>query len=625
MAQTRAIIQLRYNEAQIKLYEAHQWFREHRLPVRIILCKARRAGLSTGVESLIFDDTTTFPNTDSLIVANQKNPSENVLGMCTRFWKYMPKAVRFGHTVIPVRPPLAPQYNNNPAKDRLEFAAPLSSRIFIASSKSIDSYLSFGFQNMHATEAAYYDDGSELFRALSPTLSDDPHSAFYIESTPNGKTGRGEWFYEQVMRAELGRVTEYGDFKLVFIPWHEMVKSFSKPFADISERASFERSLKSDERDIMRQYPHINLEQMKWRRAKMAQPPFNKDADIFDQEYPSSLAEAFLMSGSSVFTRHAIKRLVSQQREPVWEGDIYWGDNDKANAFGSIYDLVRRPQFLTPGQADASGFASHVTDGRQNSLRVYRWPVRGERIIIGADVGRGNPNTENGDPSTMCVGVLNELARDELIMTWRGKLNPILFAEVCAALAWAIRYRVGDRVIKPALVPEWTGPGTATVTYLDEKNLYEVDRYRMPGVHGMPKSKHVGWESNAKTKPYAVNWMVRMIEGDMIEVPSKDVVLEMSNYRQLDNFGDEGSYGGAAGLHDDLVSAFQIMAAVMRLETSTIPGESANIEIDMDALAAEDMLEEPFDPFSQPTAEDAMIEETSEDEYGDDDLFYGYG
>lgn len=614
---------LRYNEAQIRLYNEHQWFREHRLPVRLIICKARRAGLSTGVESLIFDDTINNPNTDSLIVANQKNPSENVLGMCTRFWKYMPKAVRFGDIVVPVRPALPPQYNNNPPKDSLEFAAPLNSRIFIASSKSIDSYLSFGFQNMHATEAAYYDDGSELFRALSPTLSDDPHSAFYIESTPNGKVGRGEWFYEQVMHAYMRQRTGYGDFRLVFIPWHEMVHSFAKPFDDMSERSKFQHSLDAIERDILKQYPHVQLEQLKWRRAKMAQPPFNKTPELFDQEYPDSIATAFLMSGSSVFTRAAIKRLVSTQRHPIWEGDIYWGDNDKSNEFSSAHDVVRRPRFLTPGESEASGFGSHSTERTLNNLRVYRWPQRGERVILGADVGRGNPNTPDGDYSTISVGVLNEFDRDELIATWRGKCDPILFAEISAALAWAIRYRVGDSVKKPMLVPEWTGPGSATVTYLDTKNLYEVDRYRMPGVAGMPKSKHLGWESNSKTKPFAVNWMVRMIEKDMIDVPAEDVVLELSNYRQLDNFGDEGSYGGAAGTHDDYVSSFQILCGVLRLETTMSAQENDSYEIDLDSRSSDDLVDEPFDPFGVDDADAALMEDEDEgDMYGDDDMFY---
>lgn len=593
------------------------------MPVRIIICKARRAGLSTGVESLIFDDTISNERTDSLIVGNQTNPSENVLGMCTFFWEHLPKAARFpspdgkGYIVANIRPPLHPRYNNNPATNRLEFAPPLNSRIFIASAKSIDAFLSFGFQNLHATEAAYYDNGWDLFRALSPTLSDDAHSAQFIESTPNGQSGKGAWFYEQVLDAKMRGKTQYGETKLVFIPWHEMVRSFSKSFEDMSERASFERSLKSNERDIMRQFPHITLEQMKWRRSKLAQPPFNRDENIFDQEYPSDIATAFLLSGTSVFTRGAIKRLMGRVREPIWVGDVYWGDSDRSNERDSIYNTVRRPHFYTRGESEANGFGSHVTEKTRNNLKVWRWPLRGERIIIGADIGRGNPLTDDGDYSTICVCALNELGQDELLMTWRGKLNPILFGEVCAALAWGIRYRVGDAAPKPLLAPEWTGPGSATCTYIDQKKLYEVDAYRMPGVKGMPKTKHIGWESNSKTKPYAVNWMVRMVEKDLISIPSEELVLEMSSYRQKDNFGDEGSYGGAGG-HDDLVSSFQIACAILRLETSTTVGDAPIREIDLEEIEQYDS-EEPFDLLG-PQAEEEEDFGYSGDGFEDDEM-----
>src|SRR5579875_2101146 len=64
---TRKIIPLRFNEAQMRLYAMYRWFRQRDWPVRIIVCKARRAGLSTGIESLLYDDVTQRPNTYSLI------------------------------------------------------------------------------------------------------------------------------------------------------------------------------------------------------------------------------------------------------------------------------------------------------------------------------------------------------------------------------------------------------------------------------------------------------------------------------------------------------------------------------------------------------------------------------
>jgi hypothetical protein len=577
------------------LYRTKQWFNDHRMPVRIVICKSRRAGLSTGVEALIYDDTTTYPNTKSLIVANERNPSENVLAMCTLFWRHTPEYLD-AEKRIRLRPFLPKSFNNNPPKDRLEFDEPLSSRIILATARSLDAYLGFGFRNIHATEASRYADGHELFRALYPTLSTDVDSSLYIESTPNGQEGRGRWFYEQVMDAYARKNTQYGEMRLVFIPWQDMTYSFAIPFESPEKRSAFERSLMPTERDVMKRFPKVTLEQMKWRRMMLAGPTFNRDEDTFDQEYPTSLAESFLLSGHSVFGRSDIKRLMANARPPIWEGDVFWGDSDESNRKLPIHEAVRRPHFLTPGEAKAQGREPHTNEKTYKNLKVWRWPKPGERIFIAADVGGGNPQTRDGDFSVVQVGVLNELSRDEIIMKWKGHLNPIAFAELISALAWGVRLRVGENVVAPLLAPEWNGPGVATCTYIDKQNLYpNLYRYQQPGIHRMPPSKHVGWESNAKTKPIMVQHTLRMVQRDIIDIPDMETIIEMSSYRQHDSMGDEGSWGGAAGRHDDDVSALQIFCALVRIYSSILPGDAEVEQVDM---MGDDEGDEAFDPFN---------------------------
>jgi hypothetical protein len=580
----------------MRLYEKRQAMRRKRIPVRIVICKSRRAGLSTGVEAFIYDDTTTHENTDSLIVANELNPSENVLGMCIRFWQNTPEFITIHGTRIDLRPKIPPQFNNNPSKDRLIFDKPLNSRIFVATAKSIDAYLSFGFQNIHATEASRYADAKELFRALYPTLSDDAHSALYIESTPNGQEGKGAWFHEQVMMANGLKRSEYGTAELVFVPWQEMVHSFSIPFGSDEKKQKFIRSFNASERDVMKRLPQVSAEQMQWRRMMLNGPAFNADEELFDQEYPTDLATAFLLTGHSVFGRKAIKRLMARKRDPIWMGDIYWGESDNANLNTSTHRAVRHPKFLTKGQAQASGFRPHENDGRYNNLKVWRWPKAGDRLFIGADIGGGNPETKNGDLSTACVMALNEFEKHEMIMSWAGRLNPIAFSEVLSALAWALRIKVGENAVAPVLAPEFTGPGKAVINNIDHLNLYpNLYRYQAPGVKGMPQTKHLGWESNQNTKPIMVAYTLRMVDKDMIDIPDEDTILEMSSYMQTDPFGDERSYGGRPGAHDDRVTALQIAATILRFAEVPIPGESMEHEVDM---MAEDPNSPVWDPFT---------------------------
>lgn len=622
-AKTRKIIPLRFNEAQIHLYRKYRKQRDRRQPVRLIICKSRRAGLSTGVMALMYDDMCVHPNTRCLIIANEKNPSENVLDMARTMWFYTPQTLEVEGYTFKLRPDLPPEFRNNPPKDKLFLADPPGSRMYLASSKSLDSYLSFGFQNIHATEAGHYPDGARLFLQIQPTLVNEAHSALYIESTPNGMDGPGQWFYHQVLAAHERKGTEYGQLELVFIPWHEMRVSFSIPFEDISKRSAFERSLTKEEQDVIKRFPHVSLEQMLWYRTVRAGPAFNNNPEVFDEAFPSDLATAFLMSGESVYPRAAIKRLMANSvRPPIWEGDVYWGESDEANKHLPIHETIRTPVFLEMWQAKAQGRASHVNNGAWKNLKVYRWPKEGERLLIACDVASGLRHTRDGDLSTIVVGVLNELSRDEVIMTWRGRLNELLFAEVCCALAWSLRKMVGEKVAAPQLIPEWTGPGRALCIYIDKKQLYApVYLYEFPGKQGMPASKHLGHETNDKTKPFMVSSSVRMVEGDTIDVPDERLVLEMSGYQKHGQGGYAEDYGGSGGKHDDMVSAFQILCMHLRLRAATIPGEAEVLEPQQSFFDTADDEETSWDPFG-PTSH-AYIPGLSRRDAGEENLTEG--
>lgn len=626
-AKRRKMVPFRFNEAQVKLQAEIEWFKNYRLPVRIVACKARRVGVSTGVEGYIYHDTSTNPNTFSLIIANQGKPSENVLEMATNFWRSTPESIGG----VRLRPRLPSSYNNNPPKDRLEFID-INSKFFIASARSLDQYLGHGFQNHHATEVAYYKDGYGLFRALDPTLVDSTHSFQCLESTPNGMSGTGEFFYEQVMRANdnvRDEVVERGVTRLLFIPWQEMRLSFRSDFSDEKKRRIFVSGYTPDEKDHLKKFPLTEPEQYLWRRAMLRKPAFNNDPEIFDQEYPSDLATAFLSSGQSIFSRGAIKRYMNRVRDPVWTGDIYWGESDKSNARLSITDTVRRPRFLTKGESEMSGFASHVNSASRRSLRVYDWPVRGDRIFICGDVAGGDPNTKGGDYSVLKVGRLNDWGDgpDQVLMTWRAQLDPLAFAEVGAALAWAINRRIDDgNTQAPELCYEWNGPGVAANTYMDKYRLYTANMYYYIDYakKGAPKSKHLGWESNAKTKPMAVNFLQRSVERDLIDEPDEMTILEMSAYQKTDSFADEGSYGGKAGTHDDCVSALQILNVRLRYAADT--GKEQDV-LRMDELPDDSDEDIPWDPFDEGASRAEYDAYSADSDPGTDDedeesLFY---
>ncbi len=560
------MVPFRFNEAQVMLDERVRWFRDRRLPVRLWILKGRRAGISTGCEGYIYHDTTFNSNRISIILANHTKPAMNVFQMCVNFWRSTPPEWR---------PKLPKKFGDNPPVDRFEFDE-INSRLYIATARSLEQYLGSGCSNLHATEVARYPEAEEIFVSLRPALRKAEGSMFFGESTPRGM---GNFFHEQVMETiETQDKTrgEYGAFQLLFIEWHRLIKSHSIPFDSMEQRMKFERSLNAEEKDLRRRFPHITLEMLKWRRGMMAGPPFNKVPELFDQEYPTDIETAFLSTGISAFARDDIKRLLMFKRKPLWQGDVYWGTSDSANEIENDYDLVRRPQFLTRGGARASGFKPHSNEGIYENLRVYRWPRPGDRIAIGGDVGGGDPNTKGGDDSTLSVVVQHDIGQHELIMVWQGKINPVDFGILTAALAWAIRYKTGDNP-PPLPAIEWTGPGVSTNTYIDNKSLYTpMFRYFNPGVHKQPRSQHIGWESNYRMKKLMVNFLQQVVDKDDLDIPDHATITQMSAFKQFGPAGEE-EWGGE-GMHDDLVSSLGIACALIRLGRV---GSNASDPIDM--------------------------------------------
>ena len=108
----------------------------------------------------------------------------------------------------------------------------------------------------------------------------------------------------------------------------------------------------------------------------------------------------------------------------------------------------------------------------------------------------------------------------------------------------------------------------------------------------MPKSKHIGWETNGKTKPIAVGFLRSAVEKDQIDIPDEQIIIEMSAYRASRSSGEEESSYDGEGMHDDLVACLQIAVAVARL--GMYVGEKMDAEA-MDEYAGSDADEQQMD------------------------------
>ncbi len=224
------------------------------------------------------------------------------------------------------------------------------------------------------------------------------------------------------------------------------------------------------------------------------------DPALVKQEYPSSVIEAFLVSGRVRFLQA-------------------WIEAQAANVRPGL------PRELWPqqgGHAGQTGQPEGRHGGRPlreiDGLTIYALPQRGRRYVLGADVAEG---LEHGDYS---AAVLIDCETWEEVACLRGHWE----SDEYAAHLWALaRAYGGERGVEARRV------------------------YR--GSDGRP-----GWVTNAQSKPYAVGLLAKALRDGLVKVRSAVALNAMHIYR----VGPNGATGAPAGYFDDLVMAWCIALGI---------------------------------------------------------------
>ena len=199
--------------------------------------------------------------------------------------------------------------------------------------------------------------------------------------------------------------------------------------------------------------------QILWRRLKRASMA---DPTKFEQEYPATPEEAFLVAGMMVFSPEAIRKQESEARPVMWVGEI----RDKGGKSA-----------LEP-----------TKDGR---LKIWLPPRRGNTYLATADVSSGiEPGPEDDIDETGCYSVIDvfDVTAGEQVAQWRGLVSPDELGEIMAM--------VGMLYNEAMLAPEVNNHGLTTCVTIrnlgyrkllireDNKGGTDMGFFTMPGVTG---------------------------------------------------------------------------------------------------------------------------------------------
>ncbi len=429
------LIPLQLNWAQRRIYGAELALKRAGRRPWLIILKDRKSGVSTLQQALAYHLIRTKGNAECRTLAHTDTDTRKLFRIVERFYKEELKA-----GTAPLKAPGSTY--------AIQF--PTIGSVYDAVTAGATGTGRGGtLWRIHCYEVAFYPDAATLHTALADGQGQG--AAYVWESTPNGKEGRGQAFYETYQAAKAGKNL----FTPLFFPWH------SHPGNRLPLLAPDELGALDEEEEKRVALYGLDLQQVKyWREKRRALSLDGRGLSAMQQEHPDNDEDCFLESGEPYFDRDLLaKRRTEDMRPPL----------------------------------------RVVEGGPLHGLRVYREPVEGHEYSIGCDPAEGI----EGDDSAMSV---TDHTTGEQVAAWhRGDVPPNTLGKVqLPALGYMYRCPGGAPAYS---VTERNNHGHAVLGaqldsgYPADRIYHHVDATDPDG----KEAKRVGWPNNVATKGVLVS------------------------------------------------------------------------------------------------------------------------
>ena len=537
-----------WTPGQRYVYRAIQLLRLQGKPVRVIILKARREGVSTLCMLLAFWRTAFFSRANALIAGHE----EDSAGTCFEIFKL------FYHSLPPALRPAVSKFNKDevlfdrrvnlsakegPPDDSLRpgLGSLIRTRTVAPGGGTKERQGKGRSQTIHfldGTEAAYWDEPRRFWGGVSQCVGDVPETYAILESTGNAFG----WFTDQWNDAAQGwelvsnpvrGTVEWAcvdakksksDMVPVFLSWLAEPR-YQVAFPSESDRAYFAKHLDADEKTLRNVYG-ATLEQLHWRQKTLFSTKIGGDLQLFHQEYPTTPQEAFASSGRKVFSvpslRWAETRLLSEP-VPATRWDFWIDDADK----------VQRHE---------------NPDG---PVWIYREPVPGADYVFGCDASYGKAKGDKGTTNFLRCDTWEQVA------VISGRLDEDAQADLNCALGRY--YGAGMNGGEVLAVIEINGPGIAVLRRMEAAGYGNFYFRVVPDDITQKPTKAVGWWTSAKTRSVMVSTLksaVRdMPSGRGLILNHSTTIQEMTGWVLHTGFtGKTKEQPGPNGYDDEITS-----------------------------------------------------------------------
>jgi len=481
---SKGFVPFNFNDCQIKITEALQEQQEKTGRVRAIILKARQQGISTYCAGRVFWKSYFSPHSRSVVMAHDSATSDALFSMSKNLIRNMegdlvPNEITSNAKEIKIQ---SPAYQEKDAVG--------SYRLYTAGSPEAGRGTTPTIA--HLSEIAFWTHDEKILAGLFQGISQAEGTEVILESTANGAQGE---FY----RLWKGAVAGENEYLPIFLPW------FITP--EYRRTAPEGMELTLEEEEIVENYK-LDLDQMYWRRLKIAEGGKLK----FQQEYPATADEAFIVSGSNVFNIEKLNSLIprAEQRRSEWDPSSKMFDENK-----------------------------------EGNLSIYEYPKWEEPYVIGADVSLGV-----GQDYSAAVVMNNSY---EIVAVYRNnRIDPSLWGELL--------FYLGRYYNNAFLAVESNSMGIATLQKLEQMgylNLYK--QTKMANVSN-EEGMRLGFRTTSASKPVIIGNLKNLIDNEDIMIPAPILIRELKDYIATAS----GKTEAAPGCYDDTVISLAICAEVLR-------------------------------------------------------------
>lgn len=368
---------------------------------------------------------------------------------------------------------------------------------------------------VHLSEFAYYPDPMAVLQAVLGSVPKTVNSLVIVESTPNGFNE----FRDLYVAAKSGE----SDFEAVFVPWFEEPTyrmDVPLPGDNLDER----------ERELRDKHA-CDLHQLAWRRY-VIRTELKGDAERFEVEYPSDDIRCFTLTGSPVFESDALQYYNSMVPPAVLADTL-------PPRMSVELDVVEKKAMLT--ETREGELSIYCAGGVPDPRRLY---------IVSADPSEGD---KGSDPSPIVVVDRHTL---EPCAVWDGRARPDRLARIGCALAMYFNNAIHT----------WESNSHGLAYQIEAEKHYDNFYFRPTSLDSVAKviGEKPGWDNKSKTRDFAIDTLIRLVNGQMCPIRHPRMVAELSTLYYQQTPGGKRKADHQSGKTSDLLMAYAIALVAHR-------------------------------------------------------------